>query len=98
MTRAEIQAFLAVVENGSISRAADELFLRQSTLSGAFRRWKRAEHDSLQRGKGVRSTELTDTGRDFVPIAEKWEQLWQETLSAASKRRNKALSVSAILT
>ena len=98
MTRAEIQAFLAVVEYGSISRAADELFLRQSTLSGRIQTLENELNMVLfKRGKGVRSTELTDYGRDFVPIAEKWEQLWQETLSAANKRQNKALSVSAIL-
>lgn len=98
MTRAEIQAFLAVVEYGSISRAADELFLRQSTLSGRIQTLENELNMVLfKRGKGVRSTELTDYGRDFVPIAEKWEQLWQETLSAAAKRQNKALSVSAIL-
>ena len=98
MTRAEIQAFLAVVEYGSITRAADELFLRQSTLSGRIQTLESELNMTLfKRGKGVRSAELTPFGRDFIPVAEKWERLWQETLMAAGKMQCKLLSVSAIL-
>jgi len=97
MTRAEIQAFLAVVECGSISRAADKLFVRQSTLSGRIQNLETELNLILfKRGKGVRSSELTDHGRDFIPIAEKWEKLWQETLTAANKKQHRLLCTSAI--
>lgn len=97
MTRADIQAFLAVVECGSISGAADKLFLRQSTVSERIRALEAELGVTLfRRGKGVRSTEMTPAGRDFVPLAEKWEQLWVETLACAGRTRHRTLSVCAV--
>ena len=53
MTRAEIQAFLAVVECGSFSSAADNLFLSQSTLSGRIQTLEQELNMTLfRRGKG----------------------------------------------
>lgn len=98
MTRAEIQAFLAVVECGSFSSAADNLFLSQSTLSGRIQTLEQELSMTLfKRGKGIRSSELTASGRDFIPIAEKWEQLWKETLMVSERKKDRILSVSAIL-
>ncbi len=97
MTRAEIRAFLAVVEAGSISRAAGKLFVRQSTLSGRIRALETELKGTLfKRGRGIRRIELTDFGRSFVPIAEKWELLWQETLAAADRRQSRLLCAAAI--
>ncbi len=97
MTRAEIRAFLAVVEYGSISKAAQKLFVRQSTLSGRIRTLEgELKERVFKRGRGVRSIELTPFGRSFIPLAEKWEQLWQETLAAAGQRQSRVLCVAAI--
>lgn len=97
MTRAEIQAFLAVMEYGSISGAADKLFLRQSTVSERIRALEAELNVTLfRRGKGVRSAELTPAGRDFVPLAEKWERLWLETLASAGRKQHRTLSICAI--
>lgn len=97
MTRAEIKAFLAVVAYGSISRAAEKLFIRQSTLSGRLRTLEAELKETLfKRGRGIRSTELTAFGASFVAIAEKWEQLWQETLAAADQRQSRILCTAAI--
>ena len=37
------------------------------------------------RGRGQRRVELTDRGRDFVQVAEKWRILWQEAREVASR-------------
>jgi DNA-binding transcriptional LysR family regulator len=97
MTRIDIQIFLAVVEYGSLSKAAENLFQRQSTLSTRLLALEKELGVTLfTRGKGVRNTELTESGRDFLLVAEKWERLWAETMEIVDKEHNRSLSVSAI--
>lgn len=82
MTQLEIEAFLTVIKYGSITRASESLFVSQPALS---RRIKALEtelgYGLIVRQKGVRSIELTRAGRAFIPIAEKWQLLWQESQS-----------------
>ena len=79
MTQSELEAFLAVVRCGTVSGAAQQLFITQPALS---RRLGVLEEELgyplLQRGRGRRSVELTAQGRAFVPVAEKWLAIWQE--------------------
>ena len=79
MTQAELEAFLAVVRCGTVSGAAQQLFITQPALS---RRLGVLEEElgypPLQRGRGRRSVELTAQGRAFVSVAEKWLTIWQE--------------------
>jgi DNA-binding transcriptional LysR family regulator len=97
MTKAEIDAFLAVVECGSFSKAAMQLYLGQSTLSGRIQTLENELGSTLfVRGKGIRNAELTAVGWDMVPIAEKWAQLWKETLSVASSEQHRTLSLTAL--
>lgn len=80
MTLEEIEAFLAVVQTGSLTAAAKALYVTQPTLS---RRLDALEGDLgaklVARGKGQRTAVLTETGRALVPVAQKWERLWAET-------------------
>ena len=66
-----IEAFLAVIRTGSLTEAARQLHLTQPTLSHRLQTLE-AELGAtlLIRGKGQRRIELTDAGRDFVPLAE----------------------------
>ena len=84
MTLLEIDAFLAVTRWGTISAAAEKMFITQPALS---RRISILEHELgytlLRRGKGIRGTELTEEGRAFQPVAERWQQLWRETRGIA---------------
>lgn len=77
-----IEVFLAIVESGTISKAADTLFLSQSSTSS---RLKSLEQELgiplISRSKGQRYVELTPYGRAFVPIAERWLSLWKDTSS-----------------
>lgn len=81
MTEREIDAFLAIVRTGSISGASKELYVTQPALS---RRICALEQELgyglILRRKGQRTIELTDQGRAFIPLAEKWRGLWKETL------------------
>ena len=59
MTKTELEAFLAVLQYGSISAAAERLFITQPAMS---RRMKSMEEELgyslFERGRGQRSVEL----------------------------------------
>lgn len=75
-----IIAFLTVVDKGTISAAAESLFLTQSTVST---RIKLLEDELsvplLERQQGKRSISLTKYGKEFVPIAEKFKILYEKS-------------------
>ncbi len=92
MTQQAIEVFLAVVRTGSISEAAQSLYITQPAVSrhlGALERELGCV--LLVRGRGVRRLELTDQGRDFVTVAEKWLQVWAEAREVASRDRERTL-------
>lgn len=70
MTSLEIEAFLAVCRNESISKAAAELYISQSSLSTRLRTLERELGCTLLlRGKGSRALTLTQEGRRFLELA-----------------------------
>lgn len=70
MTNAEIEAFLAISRLKTISRAAEELYISQSSLSA---RLKTLEEELgfclMQRSRGTREITLTPRGRSFHELA-----------------------------
>lgn len=84
MTESEILAFLSVVKNGTISGAAEELYLSQPALS---RRLASLEEQLgcplLVRRKGQRYVELTQAGKSFVSLAQRWQALMAESSELA---------------
>lgn len=97
MTFLEIEAFLEIVRCGSITAAADALFITQPALS---RRLKVLEEELgyplIRRGKGQRGARLTEEGKAFISIAEKWRKLWQETKGIADLGASRLLTIAAI--
>lgn len=80
MNLIDIQTFLAIASAPSLSRAAEILYVSQPALSHRLHSLEKELGAKLiVRRKGVRSIELTPAGQRFVPIAQKWEQLWNET-------------------
>lgn len=97
MTYAEIEAFLAVVQTGTMTGAAERLFLSQSTLSGRVSSLEQElEMRLFQRGKGLRSAELTEQGQRFLPVAERWQKLWRETEALRGTCQPRELRVSSV--
>lgn len=80
MNHAEIETFLMIVKTKNITKTAENLFLSQPTVS---HRLKALEEELnvklLLRKKGYKQIELTAQGEAFVPIAQRWLSLWQET-------------------
>lgn len=97
MTQQEIEAFLAVVRMGSVSGAAQAMYITQPAVSRHIRALERELGcPLLVRGRGQRQVELTDQGRDFVDVAEKWRLVWREAREVASRDRAKTLNVASV--
>ena len=97
MNLLNIQTFLAIAQNRSISQAAEELFVSQSTIS---HRLKNLEEELglqlVERKQGFRGVELSPQGADFVPIAEKWLSLWNETMNLKYGSPGLSLSIACV--
>ena len=70
MTMDQLQAFVDVSQRGSLSRAAEALFVTQPTLTARIKGLERELGSTLfiRSGRGMR---LTDAGRSFLPYAER---------------------------
>lgn len=79
MNHETILAFLSVVENGSLSLAAQKLYTTQSNIT---KKLQQLETEMgvplLHRGRGQRTIELTGYGQEFLDVAKKWNSLWME--------------------
>ena len=93
----DIQAFLAVVHNKSISRAAEELFLSQSTITHRLKNLELSMDVTLiDRGRGMKSLYLTPAGEDFLLLAERWSALWKATENLKQQGDKMALSFGSV--
>lgn len=97
MTNSEIEAFLAVIHYGTLSAAAEHLFVTQPALS---RRMKSLEEEIgyrlFQRRKGSREISLTREGEEFLAVAGKWKSLWEEIGAISGKERHKKLNLASV--
>ena len=95
MTQTDINVFLAIVKAGSISKAAESLYITQSALS---RRLKALEdelgYQLITRQRGIRNIELTEEGNSFIELAERWMELRNEMQDISIKKRNLTLRIS----
>lgn len=97
MNQAEIDAFLAIVEQGSLTGAAEALYLTQSALSSRLESLEKETGARLiKRKKGIRRIELTEAGQRMIPIAKKWKTLYEETRTFAIQPERKLLRFSAV--
>jgi len=97
MTSAEISAFLAVVQCGSLTAASEMLYITQPTLSNRIRTLEEETGTPLfRRSKGIRRVELTDAGQRFIPLAMRWETLLNETHTLSETAQREALRIGAV--
>ena len=97
MTYLEIEAFLEIIKSGSISAAAESLFVSQPALS---RRISSLEEELgytlIQRKKGQRTIELTDKGNAFIQIAKNWMSIWQDAKELTHLDKTQVLNISSV--
>lgn len=94
MNQVDVETFLMLVKTENITKTAQNLFVSQPTVS---HRLKLLEDELgvplLIRKKGHKRLELTPKGEEFVPIAERWLALMDETRMLKSKSDLLYLSV-----
>jgi len=97
MTLQEIEVFLSVARSGSVSAAAQSLYITQPAVSRHLNALER-ELDCilLHRGRGQRQVELTDQGRDFIPAAEKLRHAFREAMEVPRSGGEQTLRVSSV--
>ncbi len=97
MTNLEIEAFLMVVKTGNMTKASEKLYVTQSALS---RRLKSLEDEMgctlIRRRKGIRNIELTNEGKAFIAVAEKWKDLWKDAQNISAMKLSPVLNISAV--
>jgi DNA-binding transcriptional LysR family regulator len=97
MTKLEVEAFLQIVKNRSITAAARELYVTQPALSRRIRSMeKELGYALFFRGKGIRDVELTEEGKAFIAVAEKFLYLYREAASIAAQGQKKVLKLASI--
>lgn len=79
MKFSEIDTFLAIVETGSLTKAAEMQFMSQSTVSHQLKNLEDELGITLiRRQKGQRDIVLTKEGEKFIPLAQRWMALWKD--------------------
>jgi len=95
VTPSGIEAFLAICRWRSISRAAEALFICQSSLSARLKNLEKELGTSLFiRKKGQREIFLTQSGKDFYEIALSYEKVMHSI--EQMQDQHKKLSVSSV--
>ncbi len=84
----QIQYFLAIVETGGFTKAADNLFISQPSLSVSIKKLERELGVTLLE-RGSRRTLLTPAGENFLETAKKILKLYQNALNDLSDFRIK---------
>lgn len=92
-----ITAFLAIVHTGTISKAAQELYLTQSAVSHRLKSLEDEVNARLiVRCQGRQGIQLTAQGEEFIPIAERWLSLLQDTRRLSVKDDRRYLSIASV--
>lgn len=99
MTTLDIETFFAVLDHGTMTAAAEALFITQPTLTARLQALESEVGAPLfQRGKGQRHITLTEAGQRFLPLARRWQNLLTETQKFSSAGRREFLHVIAAYT
>lgn len=91
-----IEAFLTIVKTRTLTKAADELHLSQSTISYRLKMLEQEMgKELLVRKKGLQEILLTPFGEEFISIAERWKSLQQETEILKKRGNRKSIIIGA---
>ena len=94
MTDFEVDTFFAIAEMQSITVAADSLGITQSALSRRILALEESlGYQLIIHQKGVRNIQLTEYGKKFYSIAQKWKLLWEETKALPTSKTTKTLRI-----
>ncbi len=93
----DIEIFLLTVQTRNISKTATQLYMAQSSVSHRIAALENELGFCLfMRKRGRRILELTPEGMDFIPIAERWLTLIDETNNLIANKGKIHLSIGSI--
>ena len=97
MNQNQVETFLSIVRLGSLSKAANHLYVSQSTISQRLHSLEK-DYDVvlLKREQGVKSVTLTNEGERFYQIALKYESLMSETRNIKSMSGEATITIGAV--
>ena len=97
MTTAEIDAFIAICQEMSISKAAERLYISQSSLSTKIKTLeKELGYNLFIRGRGQRNLNLTDEGKEFYELSLKYKEIVDNMMSLGQKKEFSHLVISTV--
>ena len=97
MNNTDMETFWAVLEHGTLTAAANALFITQPTLTNRIQSLETEGGAQLfHRKKGVRHIELTEAGQRFLPLAYRWQALLDETRGVAETASREFLRIGAV--
>ena len=97
MNNTDMETFWAVLEHGTLTAAANALFITQPTLTNRIQSLETEVGTQLfHRKKGVRHIELTEAGQRFLPLAYRWQALLDETRGVAETASREFLRIGAV--
>lgn len=89
-----ISTFLAVVREGTLSKAAEVMFLSQSTVSNRIQNLEKQVGAPLFiRNKGTREMVLTTTGRSLVNVAKEIDNGYRRIADLGSLTRKRTIRI-----
>lgn len=92
----QIETFLQVVADKNMSKAAENLYITQSTVSYRLRTLEEELKTVLiARKKGTQNITLTPQGERFVPLAQEWLELYRKTRAFCEKDETVKLRIAA---
>ncbi len=88
MNREMVESFMTIVRLQSITAAAEAMYVSQSTISHRLKMLEAELNTTLfYRQRGFKEITLTESGKNFIPLASQWLELdtnIHHTLSASS--------------
>ena len=97
MNNTDMETFWAVLEHGTLTAAANALFITQPTLTNRIQSLETEVGAQLfHRKKGVRHIELTEAGQRFLPLAYRWQALLDEPRGVAETASREFLRIGAV--
>lgn len=92
----ELETFLAAAETLNLTKAAETLFVSQSTVTHRLKKLEEElQYKLFFRQKGKRSVILTLRGEEFMSIAKRWIALYQE-MELLKHNVSKSLSIASV--
>jgi len=97
MNYQEISSFLAVVKVGTLSGAADTLYITHPALTHRINALeKKLGYSLFDRKAGVRNVTLTPRGKKFLALAEQWKELEKSAFELRNAEPREHFSIAAI--